>query len=206
MPLKKSQFTGGLTRAALLGVVLIGVTAGAMTIARRGPSVLATTTAAAAPAQMLPSSAKMVSPTQISAAPVARREPATKPPVTRRAAATTPAAKPSLVKVAATTPAPAVVEAPVDAVEPDDAVITLTGCLQHDDGTYRLKDTNGAEAPKSRSWKSGFLKKRAATVEVVDSANRLRLPTHIGQRVTVTGVLLDREMRARAVQRLGVCS
>lgn len=198
MPLKKSQFTGGLTRAALLGVVLIGVTAGAMVLARRGPSVLANTTAAASPAQNAPS------PTLITAAPVAKRAPAAKPQATRRVAATTPAAKPALVRAAATTPAP-VVAAPVGAVEPD-GVITLSGCLQHDDGTFRLKDTDGADAPKSRSWKSGFLKKRAATVEVVDSANRLRLPSHVGQRVTVTGVLLDREMRARAVQRLGVCS
>ena len=64
----------------------------------------------------------------------------------------------------------------------------------------------GEDAPKSRSWKSGFLKKRATSIEVVDSANRLGLPTHVGQRVTVTGVLLNKEMRARAVQRVGVCS
>ena len=205
MSSKKIQPTGGLTRAALLGVVLIGVLAGAMVLARRGPSVLAKTTATQSPAQYAPSPAQHApSPALITAAPAAKRVSAAKPQATSRPAATAPAAKPSLVMAAAATPAPAV-EAPAGAVEPD-GVITLTGCLQHDDGTFRLKDTNGADAPKSRSWKSGFLKKRAANVEVVDSANRLRLPSHVGQRVTVTGVLLDREMRARAVQRLGVCS
>ena len=78
--------------------------------------------------------------------------------------------------------------------------------MRDDEGEFRLTDAIGVNAPKARSWKSGFLKKRAATVDVVDSANRLRLPSHVGQRVTVTGVLLEREMRARAVRRLGVCS
>jgi len=203
----KIQLTGGLTRAALLGIVLIGVLAGAMVLARRGPAVLATTTAAYSPAQDAQSPSQHAqSPSQLTAAPVAKRMPAAKPQAASRVAATTPAAKPSLVILAAKAPA-AAVEAPADVVAQDvEPFVTLTGCLQHDDGTFRLKDTNGAEAPKSRSWKSGFLKKRAATVDVVDSANRLRLPSHVGQRVTVTGVLLDREMRARAVQRLGICS
>lgn len=205
----KIQLTGGLTRAALLGVVLIGVLAGAMVLARRGPAVLETTTAAYSPSPYAETPSQYgQSPSQITAAPVAKRMPAAKPQTASKVAATTPAAKPSLLMAAAKAPAPAV-EAPAEVVAQDveaDAVITLTGCLQHDDGTFRLKDTNGAEAPKSRSWKSGFLKKRAATVDVVDSANRLRLPSHVGQRVTVTGVLLEREMRARAVRRLGVCS
>ena len=81
--------------------------------------------------------------------------------------------------------------------------VTMTGCLEDDAGTYRLKNAIGADAPKSRSWKSAFLKKRSASIEVVDAANRLKLPTHVGQRVEVTGILEDREMRARALQRVG---
>ena len=104
----------------------------------------------------------------------------------------------------ATTP---VAEPPANvAAEEALEVITITGCLQHDDGEFRLKDTVGANAPRARSWKSGFLKKSAASVEIVDSADRLRLPTHVGQKVSITGVLQDREMRARSVQRVGVCS
>ena len=37
--------------------------------------------------------------------------------------------------------------------------VTVTGCLERTDEGFRMKDTSGADAPKSRSWKSGFLKK-----------------------------------------------
>ena len=83
------------------------------------------------------------------------------------------------------------------------AGVTITGCLERDNDTFRLRDTTGADAPKSRSWKSGFLKKGSASIEIVDVANRLKLATHIGQRVSVTGMLLDREMQARSLQRVG---
>jgi hypothetical protein len=87
------------------------------------------------------------------------------------------------------------------------APVTITGCLERDAGTFRLEKTTGADAPKSRSWKSGFLKKRAASIEVVDAANRLQLPNQVGQRVSVMGVLVDREMRARSLQRVtGSCN
>jgi hypothetical protein len=205
MALKKTQLKGGVTRAALLGVVLIGVTAGAMVLARRGPSVLAKVTAAAespAPDVAAPAPKRLlVGPAEGTGhAPKATPSPSRS---TKATPAAKPAAKPAVVMAAATTAAP---KAPVDAVTQPPEVITLTGCLQQDEGTFRLKETAGADAPKARSWKSGFLKKRAASVEVVDSANRLQLPAHVGHRVTVTGILLDREMRARAVQRVGACS
>ena len=81
------------------------------------------------------------------------------------------------------------------------AAVTMTGCLQRDDQTFRLKDTSGEDAPKSRSWKSGFLKKSPASIEVVDASHSLKLPNHIGQRVSVTGVIVDREMQVRSLQR-----
>jgi hypothetical protein len=87
------------------------------------------------------------------------------------------------------------------------ASVTLTGCLERDDKTYRLKDTSGDAAPKSRSWKSGFLKKSAASLEVVDASHTLKLPSHVGQRVSVTGIIADREMRVRSLQRVAAsCS
>ena len=82
------------------------------------------------------------------------------------------------------------------------APVTVTGCLERADETFRLKDTTGVDAPKSRSWKSGFLKKGSASIEVVDAAKRLKLPSHVGQRVSVTGVLVDREMKVRSLQRV----
>jgi hypothetical protein len=80
--------------------------------------------------------------------------------------------------------------------------VTVTGCLERADERFRLNDTTGADTPKSRSWKSGFLKKRSASIEVVDAANRLKLPDHVGQRVSVTGTLVDREMQVRSLQRV----
>ena len=82
------------------------------------------------------------------------------------------------------------------------ASVTITGCLERSDAAYRLKDTSGADAPKTRSWKSGFLKKNAATIEIVDPAKRLKLSDHVGQRVSVSGTLADREITARSLQRV----
>ena len=80
--------------------------------------------------------------------------------------------------------------------------VTITGCLEGGRDTFRLKDTSGTDAPKARSWKTGFLKKSSPSIEVVDAANRLQLPTHVGQRVSVTGVMVDREMKARSLKRI----
>jgi hypothetical protein len=85
---------------------------------------------------------------------------------------------------------------------PKSAPVTISGCLERSDETFRLKDTAGADAPKSRSWKSGFLKKGSASIEVVDASHRLKLPDHVGQRVSVTGRLVDREMQVRSLQRI----
>jgi hypothetical protein len=80
--------------------------------------------------------------------------------------------------------------------------VTITGCLERDDDTFRLKDTTGADAPRLRSWKSGFLKKDSASIGVVDAADGLKLSDHVGQRISVTGLLVDREMRVRSLRRV----
>ena len=80
------------------------------------------------------------------------------------------------------------------------APITITGCLEQSDETFRLKDTDGTDAPKARSWKSGFLKKRSAAVALVDT--RHRLPGYIGQRIAATGTLENRELQVHSVQRV----
>jgi hypothetical protein len=95
---------------------------------------------------------------------------------------------------------PAASAAPVSANE--NAAVTITGCLEQDDDTFRLKNASGEGAPKARSWKSGFLRKSSATIAVVDTANRLALSSHVGRRVTLTGTLVEREMQARALQRV----
>ena len=80
--------------------------------------------------------------------------------------------------------------------------VTITGVLEGAYDTFRLTDTTGADAPKSRSWKSGFLRKGSASIGVVDAANRLKLRDHVGQRVAVTGTLVDREMQVRSLKRI----
>lgn len=79
--------------------------------------------------------------------------------------------------------------------------VTITGCLEMDNEAFRLKDTTG-DVPKARGWKSGFLKKKAATIELVDAAKTMKLPDHVGERVVVTGVLVDREMQVRSLRRI----
>ena len=87
------------------------------------------------------------------------------------------------------------------------ASVTITGCLANDDDTFVLKDTSGADAPKARSWRSGFLKKRAATIELLDATKALRLPSYVGQRVEATGMLVNHEMRAHSLRRVAAsCS
>jgi hypothetical protein len=95
------------------------------------------------------------------------------------------------------------VSAPVEPrVDETVARVTITGCLERSDESFRLTNTSGATAPTSRSWKSAFLKKRPATIDVVEAVKRLNLKSHVGERVAVTGTLVDREMRAGSLQRV----
>lgn len=113
--------------------------------------------------------------------------------------ATLPVAPPS----PSQSPAPAVEPAPDTKV----ARVTIEGCLERADNTFRLTDTAGTSAPTSRSWKSGFLKKRPAAIEVRDSVKRVNLASHVGQRVSVTGTLVDRQMRVGSLQPISMsCS
>ena len=82
-----------------------------------------------------------------------------------------------------------------------ESALTITGCLEkHGDG-FRLTDTSGAAAPRSRSWKSAFLKKATASIDLLDPANRTKLAGRVGQRLSVTGALDDHEMQVRSLQR-----
>ena len=80
--------------------------------------------------------------------------------------------------------------------------ITISGCLERDDEKFRLKDTEGESAPRSRSWKVGFLKRRNRSVDVVDPRNRFKLENHLGERVSATGVLIDGDMQLRSLRRI----
>ena len=188
MPLQKAKRIRGATRTGKINgatrtgkivMVGLGVAAAAALIAVGQPSQSADL--AAAKAQPQRAATADLDPTSTKTAALApKRAPVTRPRNTQTAAAAAAASASNAVQ------------------EP--AAVTITGCLEDDDGTFVLKQTSGAEAPKSRTWKSGFLKKSSASIQVIDAANRLRLPTHVGQRVSLTGMLVDREMRARLLQ------
>lgn len=81
-------------------------------------------------------------------------------------------------------------------------LVTIAGCVDREDRGFRLTNTTGDNAPKARSWKSGFLKKGAAPIALLDPANSVTLSDHVGERVSVTGTLSDREMRVHSLRRV----
>jgi hypothetical protein len=92
-----------------------------------------------------------------------------------------------------------------------DALATLKGRTNSASGSYEIvralprlagQHTDGVDAPTSRSWRSGFLRKRSAPIEVVGAAHTLRLPTCVRQRVAATGTLIERKMQVRSLQRI----
>jgi hypothetical protein len=85
--------------------------------------------------------------------------------------------------------------------------VTITGCLELEEETFWLKEASGGDALKSRSWRSGFLKKRPPSIKLVDATNALRLPSHVGQRVAATGTLMNRDLQASSLRRVAAsCS
>jgi|SRR6516165_9669773 len=93
-------------------------------------------------------------------------------------------------------------EGTVASTKPAKGPVTLEECLEQSGDAFHLKGTTGVDAPKARSWKTGFLHKGSATVDVVDSTASLGLANRVGTRVSVTGTLVDREMQARAIHRV----
>jgi len=79
--------------------------------------------------------------------------------------------------------------------------VTITGCLEIDtnQSLFRLADTEGASAPKARSWRSGF-RKRAAPVDLAGSIDALSLQHQVGQRIAATGVLTSRTLKVSSVR------
>ncbi len=168
-----------LTKTVGAGVALVGIAivAGVVMFAGRDSAERAEAAAVAAPAD----------------AAGAQSQPAK--PV--RAIAGVPGKKASAKTRTADTPSsPA---APKTASELPDAVM-LEGCLEQAGEAFRLKDTAGEDAPKSRSWKSAFLKKGSRPIDVVDWNNRLK--DHVGQRISVSGMFVDGEMHVRTLRRV----
>jgi hypothetical protein len=167
--------------------------------------------APAATAQPLPSAAAprasvSTSITAVSSAPVSK--PATKTlapkphtntnqPVESAKASGTVVAAPTH---AAPEPARSAVAAPAAIAGP--SPVTITGCLEMsvDETEFRLTDTEGAEAPKSRSWRTGFLKKHSSSIALVELADAHALQAQVGKRVAATGVLTSGSLKLSALR------
>jgi hypothetical protein len=175
---KRARVTPAMGAGAFL--VVIAVVAAAVMIGARASSEPAEAAAVSSPSDV----------------PAAQPQPQPAKPKPVRAIAGTPKQAPARVRAV---DAPGAVVAPKTAAELPDAV-TIAGCLERSGDTFRLKDTSGNDAPKSRSWKSGFLKKSSSPVTVVDWSNRLN--DHVGKRISVSGMFVDGEMRVRSLRRL----
>lgn len=101
------------------------------------------------------------------------------------------------------TSAPAAQSSPSESAS--QTAVTITGCLEStiDGHQYRLTDTEGADAPKARSWRSGFLNKRSAPVELVEFSELSDMRKYVGHRVAATGVLTSRELHVRSLESAG---
>ena len=119
---------------------------------------------------------------------IARTEVAPPPPPA-------PAAVPAVAGTAPTAMPPAADQLPV----------TITGCLEStvDEAQFRLTDTEGADAPQSRSWRSGFLKRHPAPVPLVALSDPHGLRKFVGRRVVATGLLTSGELRVRSLRPAG---
>ena len=89
--------------------------------------------------------------------------------------------------------------------------VTLTGCVRNggERNTFMLTKVEGADAPKERGWKTGYLLKRRANVEIVTAGSSVRLKDHVGRKVTVTGTVDAKnrtQLKARSVRVLSSCS
>jgi hypothetical protein len=80
--------------------------------------------------------------------------------------------------------------------------VTITGCLEQNHDLFKLKDTEGTDAPKSRNWKTGFLTKHSATITLLDQKNRMKLGNHVGERVSVTGMMSEHDLDVRSISRV----
>jgi hypothetical protein len=121
---------------------------------------------------------------------------------TAKIAPTAVASVPARESAAVTTERAPFVSAPIVAGPPP---VTLTGCLEMsvNRDEFRLNDTDGADVPKSRSWRTAFLTKRSTPVALVEPPDPQGLQVQVGKRVSATGVLTDREMKVSSIRIVG---
>jgi hypothetical protein len=157
--------------------------------------------APAVPAKSLTESPAAVVPRAVNAPPASA---AVTPKVTSRPADTATVRTEIAPRPSPTRPASAPVDAHREVAVASSDTVTITGCLDYDGKSAWLKETSG-DVPRSRSWRSGFLKKRSPRIALVDGPTNAS--AYDGRRVSVTGVLIDREMRVNSVHPIeGECA
>jgi hypothetical protein len=190
MGLPKSMNAKGSLAKGTIGLLLVCVAAAAMLLAARRPVQVAKTP--------MPPARGVAASVALPKATVAMNSTNSKK--------VKPSAAPVAAAVVATSAAPemaadketSALKAPVA----ESTSATIAGCLERDGDSFVMKSVEGADAPKARSWKSGFLKKGTPRIEVMDVSNRLKLSDHVGERVSISGMLADREIQARSLRRV----
>jgi hypothetical protein len=79
----------------------------------------------------------------------------------------------------------------------------LTGCLRMAGNQYELTHPKGSEVRLARTWRSGFIRKTAKSVEVVGASSSVNLKDHVGHEVSVVGTRSDEtHLKARSISRV----
>lgn len=161
------------------------------------PRPLAAATPPVVKPRALPESAKK--PTVVNATNRTAESTRPAPPTSLSANAAASPAKESSRETAGSEPKPTT---PTSTTGAGLSLVTITGCLEisTDGNDYRLADTEGAGAPKSRSWRTGFLRKRTAPVALIGAPDPLALENSVGKRVAATGVLTSRELQVSSLR------
>jgi hypothetical protein len=198
-------------------VVFVGIA-----IVKRGPNLLivspiSATVPAAEPAAPPPPAAETPASAPPAAAEPSKKAPA--PAATRERIAsstksahvtTTPPLAGTAIKANAAAPSAEPVAAARASASSSNAIVeagavTITGCLETSvtADEFRLSDTEGSDAPKARSWKTGFLKKHSSPVVLVAPPDPHGLQAHVGKRVAATGQLTSHELRVSSLRVVG---
>lgn len=82
-------------------------------------------------------------------------------------------------------------------------MVTYVGCLRAEEAGERfmLTEISGPNAPRSRSWKTGFITKRTMDVEV--AGPRKKLTQNVGRLVRITGRRSGHDIVAHSITYAG---
>ena len=88
------------------------------------------------------------------------------------------------------------------------ASVTMNGCLREDGGKFVLTGLKGDQAPKGRSWKTGYIVKAKKDVVVTPASGGVKLKDHVGRQVTIAGLTNGcTKVTARSIRRFAAsCS